>query len=161
MVIATLIVVLGLLELVLKLMTEKGACKSTYDAVATSLVTAKVSSGASTKSTHQASVTLSLCVRISGAVAWLTCLRVCILSLGILVLWVGALLRELLARLSTRILSLLLTVLVVLAVIKSVKLRCTQYCMGSCNLPLLLIVWSYLSMLESAVSRCTVLLVMQ
>lgn len=137
-IVATLVAVLWLLVLVFKLASHDGAGNGSDDAMATQLVSAKVTSSTATKSTHQPSVALSLCVGVCGSVLLLLSrLTVGVLALRILVLRIGALLWELVLGLGTWILALLLSIL-----------------------PLLLVVWGYLlAMLESAVGWRSVLLV--
>lgn len=138
-IVATLVAVLWLLVLVFKLASHDGAGNGSDDAMATQLVSAKVTSSTATKSTHQPSVALSLCVGVCGSVLLLLSrLTVGVLALRILVLRIGALLWELVLGLGTWILALLLLSI----------------------LPLLLVVWGYLlAMLESAVGWRSVLLV--
>ena len=88
---AILVVVLGLLEVVLSLATKHGTCYGTEDAV----------------SAHQASVTLLLHSRITGSVLLLSRLTVRVLALGVLILTVGTLLRELILGLRAGVASLL------------------------------------------------------
>jgi hypothetical protein len=102
---AILVVVLGLLEVVLSLATKHGTCYGTEDAVAAHLVAAEVSGSTATKSTHQASVTFLLHSRITGSVMLLS--RLTVRVLGILILTVGTLLRELILGLRTGVTSLL------------------------------------------------------
>lgn len=117
-----LVVVLRLLEVVLCLATKHGACYGTEDAVAAHLVAAKVSGSTATKSAHQASVTLLLHSWIAGTIL-LSRLTVGILALGILILAVGTLLRELILRLRAGVPSLL-----VLAILsgRDVRTRCFE-----------------------------------
>jgi hypothetical protein len=87
--------------------------------MAAHLVAAKVPRRAAAECAHQATITLCLVVGVSGSVARLAlCVSAILLSLGILLLWVGTLLRELLrgglARvLLLSVLPLALSVLVV------------------------------------------------
>ena len=104
---AILVVVLGLLEVVFSLATKHGTCYGTEDAVAAHLVAAEVSSSTATKSAHQASVTLLLHSRITGSVLLLSRLTVRVLALGVLILTVGTLLRELILGLRAGVASLL------------------------------------------------------
>lgn len=70
------IVVLGLLVLVLELAAEHRTCYGAHDAVATKLVAAEVASGAATKGTHEAAITLGLRVGVCGAILLLAGLPV-------------------------------------------------------------------------------------
>ena len=98
------VVGLGFLVVVLELATGDGACYGSKDAVSTHLVAAKVTGCTAAHGTQQSTVAFSLCGRVRGAVLpWLT---IGVLALRILVLRVGALLRELVRRLWTRILAL-------------------------------------------------------
>lgn len=127
---------LGLLGLILELGTEDSTCYGAHDTVAAHLVASKVSSGTSTKRAHQASVALSLCVGIGRAVGLLARLAVGVVALRVLVLRIGALLRELVGRLSPWVGPLLLAILSLL----------------------LLVVWSYLAVLETTVCWSAILL---
>lgn len=137
MVVATLVAVLGLLVLVLELGAEHSARECADDAVAAHLVAAKVPRGTAAERTHQSTVTLSLRIRICGAVLLLVLswLAVWVLPMRVLVLWIGALLGELVLRLGTGILTLLLAVL------------------------LLLVIGCYLAVLEASMCRRAILLV--
>jgi len=132
--------------LVLELRTKHRACYGADDAMTTHFVAAEVASCTATQSTHHASVALGLGVGIGWSVpwrTWLAILRVMLLALRILVGWVCALLRELVLWLCTGVASLLLAVVSLLLL-----------------LLVLLVIRSYLlSMLESAMSWCTILLV--
>jgi hypothetical protein len=103
--------VLGLLDVVLELVTHEGSGEGTDNAVAASLVSAKVPGSASTESAHETAVALALHGGIGGAVLLLARLAVLVLALGVLVLAVGTLLWILVVRLGSRILLLLLAVL--------------------------------------------------
>lgn len=100
-------IVLRLLGVVLELAAEHSACDGTKNAVATHLVATKVTGSTATKSAHQATVTLLLHSWVAVAVL-LPGLAVGILALWVLVLTIGALLRELVLRLGARISSLLI-----------------------------------------------------
>jgi len=118
MVVATLVAVLGLLVLVLELGAEHSARQRADDAVATHLVAAKVPRCTAAERTHQPSVTLSLRIGICSTVLLLVLswLGVWVLPLRVLVLWIGALLGELVLGLGTGILTLLLVVLLLLVI---------------------------------------------
>lgn len=107
-------VVLGLFVLVLELRTHHSACYRSNDAVAAELVASEVSCSSTSKGAHQASIALSLIIGVGGAVLLLPRLSVCVwclVALRVLVMSVGALLRELVLWLSSGISSLsLLTV---------------------------------------------------
>jgi len=139
-VVTTLVVVLGLLGLVLKLRAQHSACYGTDQAVSTAdLATTKVAGSTTAEGTHQAPVTLGLSVGICRTIVLLARLTIGVgglLALWVLVMRICALLRELVLGLSTRVLSLLAVLTLVL-----------------------LIVWSYLTMLETAMGGGTVLLV--
>lgn len=100
---------LVLFGLVFELASKHRTCYGTDDAVAAHFVAAKVSSSTTTQGAHQTPVTFSLCVWVCRAVVLLTRLAIGMLalSLRILILGISALLWELVARLSTRILTLL------------------------------------------------------
>lgn len=89
--------VLLVLVLVLELAAKHRSGKGTNDSVATHLVSSKVPCGASSQCAHQSSVALSLRVGIGGAIRLLAGLSVRGLRVvWVLVLLIGALLRELL-----------------------------------------------------------------
>lgn len=90
MVSAAIIIVL-VLRLVFELGTQERSGNSSQHAMSAHLIPAKVSCGASAKCTHQTTVTL-LVVGVRGAIILL------MLTERILVLRIGALLRELLRR---------------------------------------------------------------
>jgi hypothetical protein len=106
-VVATVLVVLGLLVLVFKLAAEHCAGESTEDAVAAHLVAAKVSGCTATESTHHTAVTFLLHGWIAAAIL-LTGLSVSVLALGVLILTIGTLLGELVLRLRAGVASLLI-----------------------------------------------------
>lgn len=144
MVVSSLAVILGLLELVFQLGAHDCSRQRTQDASASSanFVAAKVSCCAASNGTHQTSITFCLSVGVGGAVVLLARLTISVwwlLTLWILVVGICALLRKLVLRLCAGVLTLLSTVLSLLL--------------------LGLIVGSYLAMLETAMSWSTVLLV--
>ena len=122
------------------------------------LVAAEVSCGSASYGAHETTVSLGLHVRVCGAVLALLRLAV-LLALRILVLWIGALLRELLSRCLAGIVALGL-VRRLLAVSRNPLANVYKY--GDAeklDLPLLsLIIGRYLlAMLESAVGWGTIL----
>lgn len=110
---------LFILERILCLVAHESSRDSAEQAMATHLVAAKVSCSAAAKCTHQTTVTLRLRIGVCGSVALLAlCVSAILLSLGILLLRVCALLRKLLrgglARvLLLSVLALILSILVV------------------------------------------------
>jgi len=115
-VVAAILVVLGLLELVLKLAAEHRACESTEDAVAAHLVTAKVSGCTATEGAHQTAVAFLLHGWIAAAIL-LAGLSVSVLALRVLILTVGSLLGELVLRLCAGVASLLVLALLLVVVL--------------------------------------------
>jgi hypothetical protein len=102
------------LELILELVARECSCERTENSMTAGLVAAKVSCGSTSQSTHQTAITLGLGVRVSGTVALLAGLAICaLLTLRILAMRVGALLRELVRGLLARVLLLLLVVLAI------------------------------------------------
>jgi uncharacterized membrane protein len=80
--------------LVLELAAEDRACYGSKDTMSAHLVAAEVAGCSSTKSAHEASIALRLHIGVCSAVlAWL--LLAVLLALRVLILGVGALLREL------------------------------------------------------------------
>ena len=157
---ATILVVLGLLVLVFKLAAENCAGDSTNNAVAAHLVAAEVSSSTATHGAQKASVALLLHSGIAGTVLLLLSgLGVRVLALWVLVLAVGALLRELVLRLRAGVTS--LRMLGVLS--ESYVREMVSKHRSVCYLPLLLLlivvtILSYLlAMLEATLRRRAVL----
>lgn len=99
-VVAAIIVVLLMLlvlECILGFVAHEGTRESAEHTVAAHLVAAKVSRSAAAECAHQTTITLCLRVGVSGSVAGLAlCVAAILLALGILLLGVCALLRELL-----------------------------------------------------------------
>lgn len=106
-IVATVLVILGLLVLVFKLAAEHCAGESTEDAVAAHLVAAEVSGCTATKSAHQTAVAFLLHGWIAAAIL-LAGLSVSVLALRVLILTIGTLLRELVLRLRAGVASLLI-----------------------------------------------------
>jgi hypothetical protein len=154
----TAVAVLRLLEMVLELVAHEGTGESAHDAVAASLVSAKIAGGASTESAHESTVALTLHGGISRAVLLLARLAVCVLALGVLVLAVRALLGELVLRLRAWVL--------LLAVLAAQELEQVLQSLDAKNLPLILLLllvailaYLLLAMLKATLGRRTVLLV--
>jgi hypothetical protein len=112
-VVTTVIAVLGLLVLVFELRSHHSTGYGAHDTVAAQLVPSKVPGSATSKGAHQASVALSLRVGVGGSIWLLALLSIWVLSVGVLVRWISALLRELVVRrcCGIRICSLRLAVL--------------------------------------------------
>lgn len=112
------VLVLLVLKRVLCLVSKEGTGDCAEETVATRFVAAKVACSAAADSTQETTIALGLRVGVGGAVALLGRSAVLgLLAMGILFLWVGALLRELLgwglARvLMLSVLSLALAVLI-------------------------------------------------
>lgn len=107
----TAVVVLLVFELIFELVAHEGAGEGSHYAMATHLVSAEVARGSSAERAHQASIALGLVVWICGTIALLAGLAgltIWILALGILILWISALLRELLCWRRARVLLLLI-----------------------------------------------------
>lgn len=132
-VVATILVVLGLLEVVFGLAAKYCACYGTQNAVAAHLVATEVSGSAATESSHKPSVTLLLHSWVAGTVLLLSGLAIGILALGILILTIGSLLRELVLRLLTGVASLLVLAVLPGNIVRSKMFRnnglaCTNPC---------------------------------
>lgn len=102
---------------IFKLAAREGTSNGANNVMATQLVSGRPASSSATKSAHQASVTFSLCVGISGAVLLASLLAV--LSLRILIGSIGSLLGILIGGCLAWILTLLLAVLTLLLAILS------------------------------------------
>lgn len=109
--VATVAVVLGLLMMVFELASQYSASQSSKNAVPSHLVTPEVSGSTAAESAHQTSIALLL----HGWVACTVLLplplpwrAVRVLALGILILHIGSLLRELIMGLRARVASLLI-----------------------------------------------------
>lgn len=93
------VLVLLVLERVLGLVSQEGACYRAEQPVAASLVAAKVARSAAAEGAHEPTITLGLGVGVGGPVALLArggSAVLVLLALGILFVGIGALLRELL-----------------------------------------------------------------
>ena len=159
-VVATVLVVLGLLLVVFELAAEYCTSDGTHNAMAAHLVAAKVSSSTTTHGAQKASVALLLHGGVTGTILLLSRLAVCVLALWILILTVRTLLRELALRLRAGVTSLL-----VLAVLPEIDVRkkdvSKRWSVWYLPLLLLLVVVTVLAdllaVLETTLRRRTVL----
>lgn len=123
--------------------------------MAAHLVATKVAGCTTTESAHEASVTLGLCIGISGTVILSLLAVLAVLALGILVLRIAALLGELLSRCLARVRLLSVGAAVIkLVIVSSLVCESERECLPL-GLVVLLIV-TLLAVLEATVCRGSV-----
>lgn len=104
------VAMLRLLVLILELRSKHSTRDRAHDTVSTKLIATEVAGRTTSHGAHQTSIALGLCVGIGAAVLLLAGLSVGVLrlSLGVLVLWICALLGKLVLRLLSGVCTLLL-----------------------------------------------------